>query len=450
MSHRINKRYGVAVFLMLFMCVAVFCSCSKKNNQRRSVKPVPTMVEATQNFTGVITNVDRELSQLTLRELDEEVDTILNYNSTSVIMDRYKKEITGDELQQGQIVNVTYTVDDADVTEINVPKDVWEYQEVEEFSFDNDNNALSLAGRKYQYTSGTYFSTPESKIQMMELNSQDILTVRGIGITVYSVTRTSGHGYVRLSGYSDFIGGMVNIGNSVILPITENMLITMGEGNYRITLSKNRVHATKTVNVKDGEEEIVDFSDFVSSAAENVGNVTFNIEPYGADLYINGTMVDYSSPLALNYGTYKVVVEMTGYNSYSGTLDVKSTNPVINIDLIEEETSVASKSTATPSATGGSKNKPATKTIDSSHTITVNAPEGAEVYLDNVYKGLAPCTFTKVIGSQTITLSRTGYITKSYSIDILDDKKDVNLSFGPLAESLEDTEATASPKPALG
>ena len=211
MSHRINKRYGVAVFLILFIVVAVFCSCSNKSNRRRSVKPVPTKIEATQNFTGVITNVDRELSQLTLRELDEEVDTILNYNATSVIMDKYKKEITGDELQQGQIVNVTYTEENGDVTEINVPKDVWEYQEVEEFSFDNDKNALSLAGRKYQYTDWTYFSTLESKIQMMELNNQDILTVRGIGITVYSVTRTSGHGYVRLSGYSDFIGGMVDL-----------------------------------------------------------------------------------------------------------------------------------------------------------------------------------------------------------------------------------------------
>lgn len=53
----------------------------------------------------------------------------------------------------------------------------------------------------------------------------------------------------------------------------------------------------------------------------------------------------------------------------------------------------------------------------------MTAPEGAEVYLDNVYKGIVPCKFTKVIGSQTITLSKSGYVTKSYSVDILDDDK---------------------------
>ena len=71
---------------------------------------------------------------------------------------------------------------------------------------------------------------------------------------------------------------------------------------------------------------------------------------------------------------------------------------------------------------------------DSSHTITITAPRGVEVYLDNVYKGLAPCKFKKVIGSQTVTLSQTGYVTKSYSIDILDDDEDVTLKFADLVK----------------
>ena len=47
---------------------------------------------------------------------------------------------------------------------------------------------------------------------------------------------------------------------------------------------------------------------------------------------------------------------------------------------------------------------------------------------------MAPCTFTKVIGSQTITLSDSGYVTKSYPVDILDDGKDVKLSFADLVK----------------
>lgn len=204
-------------------------------------------------------------------------------------------------------------------------------------------------------------------------------------------------------------------------------------GSYRVTLSKRKVKAVKNVIIKDGKETILDFSDY-KEEVKNVGTIKFNIEPHGADLYINNSNVDYSSPVTLNYGEYNIRVEMTGYTAYTGVLDVEKPGSTINIDLIEKDASVSSASTATPSPTKKADDKVTTKKIDSNHTITVSAPDGAEVYLDNVYKGLAPCTFTKVIGSQTITLSKPGHITKSYSVDILDDDKNVKLSFSELME----------------
>ena len=81
----------------------------------------------------------------------------------------------------------------------------------------------------------------------MELNDNDVVTVRGIGIRVYSVTRTKGHGYIRLANYSYFTGGTVNVGNSIILPVTDNMLIAAGEGSYRVVLGKGGTKAVKNV-----------------------------------------------------------------------------------------------------------------------------------------------------------------------------------------------------------
>lgn len=210
--------------------------------------------------------------------------------------------------------------------------------------------------------------------------------------------------------------------------------------------------ASKTATVQQDQTVTVDFSDYVSTA-KDIGTVTFDIEPEGADLTINGTTVDYSQPVALNYGEYKITVAMTGYETYSGTLDVEDASVPVHIDLIEEQATVNNSATATPAASAaGDNNSPsgsttsdsssssstdssaASKKVDSSHTITVTAPRGVEVYLDNVYKGLAPCKFKKVIGSQTVTLSQTGYVTKSYSIDILDDDEDVTLKFADLVK----------------
>ncbi len=443
------KRYGkmTAFFAVLFICVMLSACSVKKRRSNTGVTASPEPQEVTYTVTGVVTNNDIELNQVSVRELNSDIDTILNYDDTAVITDKYGEEISGVDLEAGQIMDITYTTADDTLVSMEVPKDVWEYQEVRRFSFDGDNNALNVAGRKYQYSDDTYFAADGKAIQMMEITDQDIITVRGIGIKVYSVVKTEGHGYLRLLNYSDFVGGMINIGNDIILPITKDMLITVKEGIHRVTLSNKNVTATKTVTIKNDEETSADFSEY-KVAAKNIGSVSFAIEPEGADLYINGTSIDYSKPVVLNYGVYNVRVEMTGYTTYTGRLDVEEPSRKIKINLIDKKAEAGNataspKASATPSATASSSSSDSdkdndsnttTRKIDSSHTISVTEPEGAEVYLDNVYKGLAPCKFTKIIGSQTITLSKEGYVTKNYSVDVLDDDKNVKFSFADLVK----------------
>ena len=65
-------------------------------------------------------------------------------------------------------------------------------------------------------------------------------------------------------------------------------------------------------------------------------------------------------------------------------------------------------------------------------TITIDVPQDVEVYEDNLYKGIAPVTYEKTAGTHTITLRKTGYITKSYEIQVPDDNMDVTYSFPAL------------------
>ncbi len=443
-----NKRIAMFIIFMLVLSVSTSCNVSVRKRARNiNNNNKADIVEEVQTYTmtGVVTNIDLDLQQVTLRELDSDIDTILDYNATADITNKFGQSIAGDELEPGQIMEVVYDTQKLNIITMSVPDDVWEYQNVDKFAFDGDEKALNVAGRKYQYNDLTYFSTLDKKIQMMEINNHDTITIRGIGIKVYSVTRTLGHGYIRLANYAPFLGGMVSVGDKIILSVTENMLITAAVGSYRVMLSNGRTNAVKNVIVKDGAEVTLDFSEY-REEVKNVGNITFNIEPYGADLYINGTSVDYNSPVALNYGEYKISVELTGYTSYNGILDVEKPESEVNIDLIDENASVDGVSNATgkpkssasptPSTSASNNNNNiSTKKIDSNHSITVQTPEGVEVYLDNVYKGLAPCTFTKVIGSQTVTLSKPGYVTKSYSIDILDDSKNITLDFSELVKN---------------
>lgn len=436
------------LLLGVIVLAGVLCGCGTSKNLQRTEQTTSRPAD-TQSFTGIITSVDTELKQVSVREIDTDVDTIMNYDDTSEIIDKFNQEIDGDELEVGQLMDTTYRTDDAGLVSMKVPDDAWEYSKVDKFSFDTEESSMEVAGELYQYSDQTYFgSIDDKKVDMLELSDEDELTVRGIGFKVYSVVRTEGHGYIRLLNYDVFIGGMINIDDDMILPVTKDMLVTVSCGTYRVTISKGAAKASKTVTVKEYKESTLDFGDYKKSV-KNVGNVRFNVDPKGADLFINGTKIDYSKAITLNYGTYSVTASLNGYNTYTGRLTVAEADKTINISLEPKDTASAAtatpkstksaaSATATPKATASASNsKSKTKKMDSKHTISVTAPEGAEVYLDNVYKGIVPCKFTKVIGSQTITLSKTGYVTKSYAVDILDDGKNAKLSFSELIEDAD-------------
>lgn len=454
---RLNLILTIGCLLMVGIAVATVASSnSRRNRTAQNDVSVTATPGITAELTGVVVQTDIQKEKLVLRQLDSNLETSLYYDSSSQMTNKFGESITGDQITTGEIIRAEYRRGEAMIVTAGVPQDVWEYDEVDSFTFQSEDSMMKLAGKKYQYSNNTYIASQNTDaqsgdrvIELTELSDSDRLTVRGVGYKVYSIIRTAGHGYIRLANYEDFAKGMVEVGSSIILPITDNMLLTVPEGVHRVTLCKGKAVATKSVTVQADKEVTADFSDYVS-VVENVGMITFQIEPDGADLTINGTTVDYSQPVALNYGEYRINVSMNGYDTYTGTLDVEDPAKEVHIDLIEAEASVEGSATATPAAGATASptssastssqttdsSRTVTKTVDSDHTITVTAPRGAEVYLDNVYKGLAPCKFTKVIGSQTITLSQSGYVTKSYSVDILDDDEDVTLKFADLvAES---------------
>ena len=68
------------------------------------------------------------------------------------------------------------------------------------------------------------------------------------------------------------------------------------------------------------------------------------------------------------------------------------------------------------------------------YSIVVDEPVGATIYIDDVEIGVVPLGFTKVSGTHTITLSRSGYKTKSYTIDVDSEQTHVNYSFPELVK----------------
>ena len=105
----------------------------------------------------------------------------------------------------------------------------------------------------------------------------------------------------------------------------------------------------------------------------------------------------------------------------------------MRISLTDENTAVDDDSdNTTVSKQDSDRDQSVSDQYDNQHTITVSAPIGASVYMDGTYKGVAPCSFPKKIGTVTITLSMSGLTTKSYTMKTANDSKDISWSFPDL------------------
>ena len=68
----------------------------------------------------------------------------------------------------------------------------------------------------------------------------------------------------------------------------------------------------------------------------------------------------------------------------------------------------------------------------SGYRVYIDSPVGVEGYVDGNYLGIAPVDFAKEEGSYVISLRKTGCQTRSYTLQIDGEEKNVNYSFSEL------------------
>ena len=253
-----------------------------------------------------------------------------------------------------------------------------------------------------------------------------------MGDTVYSITVDKGHGYITFQGVDAFIGGYASIGTKQLFEVTSGMLTTTQEGTYTVELQKGSLTGTKTVTVARDASVTVDFSEFTTKATQR-GAVNFSITPANAVMTIDGVETDYSQPVSLAYGKHRVVLSANGYEQYVETVAVSQAYQTVVIDMTASSaTTTAAGSTKT--ATTAANKATTAADLTSGYTVNITAPEGAALYVDSVYIGLVPCSFHKSYGSKTITLSKSGYKTVSYTVAIANAAGNLTYAFPDMEE----------------
>lgn len=386
-------------------------------------------------------NVYTSSAELVFKSLDEEMGTIdffdigsmntvtLNYSGATVINDRYGQPMSIKQLNEGDIVDIAYNGEMASVGAIILSPNAFSLDDVSKYSISENAQTLNIGDNSYNLSNNLKVFSNGQLIEVSQLINHDNLVMQGIDNTIFTIRVSDGHGYLELVNEDALIGGWIEVGQTLISQIMDGMLFTIPEGDYTVKLTNEGIDETREVSISRNEITTLDLSDIVSKVPEK-GIVRFNIIPDTADTYVDGNYINTAFGVKLPVGFHEITASATGYATVTEYFEVTGLNQTVEINL-EDETNEQLFSTV--SGNKISKNLYTTLTIDN--------PVGAEVYEDNIYKGITPVTYQKMAGTHTLTFRKSGYVTTSYTVSIEDDGIDETLSFPDMVlENLSQTD----------
>ena len=276
-------------------------------------------------------------------------------------------------------MDVTFLRSKKRLNTMQVSPSSWVYADASRYEIDLRRGEVTIGEDVYKLTDDTIYLSQGMRIEAMELNPVDVLTFKGIGSSILSIQVEKGHGYLRLQNEEKFIDGYMEIGQSSIRRIAEDMLLTVPEGHYQVKVSKRGGGGTKEVTIRRGEEATLDIGDLEVPEVE-YGTIVFTLEPAQAKLYIDGEKADPSAPVNLEYGIHQLMVRANGYQTM--TTYIKVAQPSGGLDI-----------TLDPVDVDDENDKQEEKDKLAQYKVFVDAPAFAEVYLDGNYVGIAPTSF---------------------------------------------------------
>ena len=390
--------------------------------------------------TAILVDINSVDNTVTLLNLDLGKQYTLSVDGTTRYADKYGKAISLGQLGEGDIVDVTFLKTKKHLTTMQLSRSAWQYDDVERYELNTVRREVTIGEEVFKLSRDTRYFSQGHSIEEMDLNPSDILTFHGIDTTVLSVTVEKGHGYLRLVNDENFIGGWLEIGQEQIVRITEDMLVTVPEGSYQVDISYNGGGGTKSVVINRNEETTLDIGDLEVAEAQ-YGMVLFSMNPSGAELYIDGSQADPSQPITLEYGIHQIIAKADGYKSLTQYLRVAQESAGVDVELDKADSdSDSDESTGSSASTSSTATSATSDTTTTYYRVHIDAPENVEVYLDGNYVGISPCSFKKTSGSHVITLRKSGYETRSYTVQVDEEKKDVSYSFVDLVTSTSASE----------
>lgn len=431
------KKFILKCALVLGLCTCFLTGCQENPGVPEAEEEIIIQGTYKEIFAdsmdeAVIMSVDEEKSQIQFYNLTIGRTYTLSYDGTTGMKNKFGDEIVAGQFASGDMVRVTFIKDQKAAKSLQLLDSVSVSRVDSGYEINKAAYTMNFGGNQYSLHKNVAVLSQGKQIQMEEINPVDELKIIARDHEVYAITVEKGHGYVRLTGHESFVGGWIEIGQSVIREVTDEMLIVVPEGEYSLYISNNGVAGSKEIVVTSDEETLVDVSELQTEKIKKTGKIIFTITPGTAKLYVDGDETDYSGEVELDYGIHQISVREEGYSTLTQYIKVGEPMANLNIKLEESDGSKEDEDDTKTEETKPSVSANTTTTAASDYRVYVDAPVGAELYLNGNYVGVVPANFEKKAGIYVISLRRDGYQTRSYTLQIDSSNKDISYSFSEL------------------
>lgn len=464
--------------------------------------PVPTGPELTDidqipvsdegelhHMNAIIKGIDLDNSVIIVRERGTTDEYEFTYGGATDIRTAYNRQITAALLKPGNFVSLAYN-DENHLRSVTGSRDVDIYKNVLQREQDDSLHKITVANTIYRYGDDLLVMNEGYFVSLDTLLDMDVVSLYSVDDYIYLISVERGHGYFKMVNHSYFCGGTLKVGKYFSTEITEDLHLTLEEGQYDIVVEHEDFCGEATVTVERDMTTVLDLSAYTPLSALK-GYCMFEISPASALLYVDGVLTPYDKAVELTRGEHWIQVAAGGYTPYTGFIEIGENIGYQNIillpapskmpDILYEDTSeentvatpvpteaaestgtgsessgtvivdstsdtgIGPSESSTGSGSGDTNDQAGDNTSEGTNDQTgdntgeetggimiIKASEGAAVFIDDVYKGTisdGKLELPKVPGTHSVRLTKEGYITRRYTISVEDDTEDAEYAF---------------------
>jgi predicted small lipoprotein YifL len=363
--------------LVIFTVFVALSGCGKKDDGPVSMKGYASGVEAAteeetqaeESSLYTVSGVDTTLSTMTFLNIDTGRYEQYSYTDGTIFKDRHGSLISAASMVPGKVVTLTLRDKDLILEKVEQSADAWEMDDIGKFSYNEEDKIFTIGDTKYSYDEELQVFSGDAAIELSAVTGQDTLRIQGIDRKVLSVSVTTGHGVIQLVNTQALEGGWLSLNHKNYYKITENMQLEVPEGTYELTVAGNGYGGSTELAVTRNEQTSVDV-DSIKGEDPKYCTLTFAVDVAGALMYIDGSQVDYTQPLQLQYGIHSIQITADGYDTWSKRLYVNSPEAQIEIALSGDDT--GSTETESTETAGNEENT----TVEHKHSDSTSNSSG--------------------------------------------------------------------------